>query len=121
MASGTGFCGRCGIGAQGMVVGRQIARGQNHVFSARFLPNLIVAKSWALADAEWNATTQVRKGKCGYSITSICVTNDRKNAVFWLIGNNRPSQKAQPAGSKLPAKIMISPKKGSAMVFTSTA
>jgi len=39
MASRTGFCGRCGIGTQGMVVGRQIARGQNHMFSACFLPN----------------------------------------------------------------------------------
>jgi hypothetical protein len=39
------------------------------------------------------------------------------NAVFSASGNHWPSQKAQPRGAELPAKIRISAMNGPAMVY----
>src|ERR1700738_275217 len=40
------------------------------------------------------------------------VPRSEKRAVFWLIGNNWPSQSAQPLGAKLKPKILISATNG---------
>jgi len=41
------------------------------------------------------------------------VPSKENNAVFWLKGNNCPSQNAQPKGAKLKGKILISATGGS--------
>src|SRR5215217_6172322 len=70
----------------------------------------------AAAHMDRRPSANIRESEVDASITTNVVPSREKRAWFWLMGRSCPLQRAQPLGANTKLMILISDKKGSAIL-----